>query len=99
MVKVSEQATDSSFQFPTNGKVHLNVAAYRRLKLSMLLEVSIPYERESTSELGIVCQLKSLKVKVSIPYERESTSEHIGGGSSRRRHILRFNSLRTGKYI
>ena len=92
------------FQFPTNGKVHLNL----RIKRSKTRKknVSIPYERESTSEpfgiatvtsIALTIGFNSLRTGkyiwteglwkrsalpwqiVSIPYERESTSERGSG--------------------
>ena len=66
--------------------------------MSPASQVSIPYERESTSELtGRKLEMDKVR-NVSIPYERESTSEHYVLAET---HQISnsFNSLRTGKYI
>ena len=61
------------FQFPSNGKAYLNETG---LDISDVLgSVSIPFKRESVSELetgfGTIRH-----TRVSIPFKRESVSEH-----------------------
>ena len=65
----------SKFQFPTNGKALLNLCTSRHCPGRS--GVSIPYERESTSEPGESAYRIRIQQLVSIPYERESTSEHV----------------------
>ena len=62
-----------TFQFPTNGKALLNFQQ-RSPASQTMYTVSIPYERESTSERSCIFR-QNLFDFVSIPYERESTSE------------------------
>ena len=47
------------FQFPTNGKVHVNSLLFV-LIFESLKEVSIPYERESTCELKHLIEFAEL---------------------------------------
>ena len=71
----AEDNHNEEFQFPSNGKVVPNLTYNDKNKLSYHLSlVSIPFKRESSSEL-LHKFLKILKICVSIPFKRESSSE------------------------
>ena len=60
--------------------------------------VSIPFKRESVSELSSLCDNYDYFLSVSIPFKRESVSEHDGDGNGIP-GVKGFNSLQTGKRI
>ena len=63
------------FQFPSNGKAYLNTKEGQAW-IAALEKVSIPFKRESVSELFIMQNITK-KGHVSIPFKRESVSERI----------------------
>ena len=83
------------FQFPTNGKVHLNACGHRRQSVLHCFN-----SLRTGKYIWTLSELSEMHrdIQVSIPYERESTSEPANPAQTVT-HIKSFNSLRTGKYI
>ena len=61
--------------------------------------VSIPFKRESVSELKVEAEPAEPAEPVSIPFKRESVSEQCWRYSRYRHCAACFNSLQTGKRI
>ena len=73
MLKKIKTAFASMFQFPSNGKVYLNLDV--RTRVGGRVCVSIPFKRESISERGKSKVNLASTCQVSIPFKRESISE------------------------
>ena len=67
-------ASELPFQFPSNGKAHLNIFGTTEI-IQISESVSIPFKREGTSKPSPKSAASLRRVIVSIPFKREGTSK------------------------
>ena len=84
------------FQFPSNGKAYLNTTAVMAADDNEI-EVSIPFKRESISELSQVTILQHKDLLVSIPFKRESISELLSFTLMLKKNGIMFQFPSNGK--